>query len=210
MASAAGIPTSDPLVAIVIRSDTSQQLRTSVEQLLARATHSHATYVDNAELLAVAGLAGDAPEEKRQKLLVGLLQLPALARTLAAVGPLVAGISDAPWSLSEAKLTLELASPGGQSRSEAGGSQPPVIDAEVFAVERLAVQSLDPYQRRNFVRQQLRALLDHDAQRNSRLLDTLATWLDSRLQHRPGSQGAASGTAVDAPAAAADLRALWG
>ena len=53
-----------------------------------------------------------------------------------------------------------------------------MIDAEEFAVERLSVQSLDPYQRRNFVRQQLGALLDHDAQRNSRLLDTLATWLD--------------------------------
>jgi purine catabolism regulator len=54
-----------------------------------------------------------------------------------------------------------------------------VIDAETFAVERLAVGSLDTEQRRNFVRQQLGALLDHDAQRNSRLLDTLATWLDS-------------------------------
>jgi purine catabolism regulator len=54
----------------------------------------------------------------------------------------------------------------------------PVVDAEAFAVERLAVQSLDPDQRRNFVRQQLGPLLDHDAQRNSRLLDTLAVWLD--------------------------------
>ena len=54
-----------------------------------------------------------------------------------------------------------------------------MIDSEAFAVERLAVGSLDTEQRRNFVRQQLGALLDHDAQRNSRLLDTLATWLDS-------------------------------
>lgn len=178
LASAAGIPASAPLVALVVRSDSSQQLRTSVEQLLDRAAHSHATYVDNAELLAVASVRSDAPEENRQRLLTELLELPALARTLAAVGPLAAGISDAPWSLSEAKLTLELAASPEQSRSETGGEHQSVVDAEAFAVERLAVQSLDPYQRRNFVRQQLGALLDHDAQRNSRLLDTLATWMD--------------------------------
>ncbi|MDI3213738.1 PucR family transcriptional regulator ligand-binding domain-containing protein [Arthrobacter sp. AL12] len=178
LASAAGIPASVPLVAMVVRSDTSQQLRTSVEQLLARAAHAHATYVDNAELLAVANLGGGNPDESRQKLIAGLLELPALARTLAAVGPWVAGVSDAPWSLSEAKLTLELAASREQSRSETGGAHHPVVDAEAFAVERLAVQSLDPYQRRNFVRQQLGSLLDHDARRNSRLRETLETWLD--------------------------------
>ena len=72
LASAAGIPVAGPLVAVVVRSDISQQLRTSVEQFLARAAKSHATYVDNAELLAVAGLAGDAPEEGRQRLLTEL------------------------------------------------------------------------------------------------------------------------------------------
>ena len=116
LASAAGIPVSAPLVAVVVRSDISQQLRTSLEQHLSRAAQSHATYVDNAELLAVASLAGDASEESRQRLLAGLSELPAMDGTLAAVGPLVAGISDAPWSLSEAKLTLELAASPEQSR----------------------------------------------------------------------------------------------
>jgi purine catabolism regulator len=177
LASAAGIPVSTPLVAVVVRSDISQQLRTSLEQHLSRAAQSHATYVDNAELLAIASLAGDATEESRQRLLADLSELPAMDGTLAAVGPLVAGISDAPWSLSEAKLTLELAASPEQARPGSGVHRA-VIDAEAFAVERLTVQSLDPYQRRNFVRQQLGPLLDHDAQRNSRLLDTLATWLD--------------------------------
>ncbi len=178
LASAAGIPASGPIVAMVVRSDTSQQLRSPVEKLLHQTAESHATYVDNAELLAVAGLGGDAPEESRQRLLAGLLELPSIARTFTAVGPLVAGISDAPWSLSEAKLTLELAASPEQSRSASDGAHPSVVDAEAFAVERLALQSLDPYRRRNFVRQQLGALLDQDAHRNSRLLDTLATWLD--------------------------------
>ena len=178
LASAAGIPVAAPLVAVVVRSDISQQLRTAVEQHLSRAAQSHATYVDNAELLAVASLAGDASEESRQRLLAGLSELPVMDGTLAAVGPLVSGISDAPWSLSEAKITLELAASPDLTHAGSGGLHRPVIDAEAFAVERLSIQSLDPYQRRNFVRQQLGALLDHDAQRNSRLLDTLATWLD--------------------------------
>ena len=178
LASAAGIPVSAPLVAVVVRSEISQQLRASVEQHLARVARSHATYVDNAELLAVASLAGEASEASRQVLLAGLMELPAMAGTLAAVGPVVAGIADAPWSLAEAKLTLELADSPRHFGPGSDGGHGPVIDAEVFAVERLAVQALDPDQRRNFVRRQLGALLDHDAQRNSRLLDTLATWLD--------------------------------
>ncbi|MGY3318974.1 PucR family transcriptional regulator [Arthrobacter sp. TE12232] len=177
LASAAGIPASAPLAAVVVRSDLSQQLRSSVEQLLARAARFHASYVDNAELLAIVGLAGDAPEESRQRLLAALLELPAIDGMQAAVGPLATGISDAPWSLSEAKLTLELAA--SREESGPGGGPHPVVDAEAFAVERLSVQSLDPDQRRTFVRQQLGALLDHDAQRHSRLLDTLAVWMDS-------------------------------
>ena len=179
LASAVGIPPAAALVAIVIRSDMLQQLRAPVERLLTRGAQPSATYVDNAELLAVAVLPGENPRESRHALLAGLRGLPALADTLVAVGTLAAGISEAPWSLSESRLTLELADELERFPAAAEGPHCPVIDAETFAVERLAVGSLDTEQRRNFVRQQLGALLDHDAQRNSRLLDTLATWLDS-------------------------------
>jgi purine catabolism regulator len=179
LASAAGIPSAATLVAIVVRSGMLQHLRASVEQLLARGAQPSATYVDNAELLAVAVLPGDNPLESRDALLAGLRALPAPSDTLVAVGPLAGGISEAPWSLSEARLTLELAGALGQPHAGPQGPHSPVIDCEAFAVERLAVGSLDPDQRRNFVRQQLGTLLDYDAQRNSRLLGTLATWLDS-------------------------------
>lgn len=179
LASAAGIPPAAPLVALVVRSDMLQQLRASVEQLLSRGAQPSATYVDNAELLAVAVLSGDSPRESRHALLAGLRALPALAGTLVAVGPLADGIKNAPLSLSETRLTLELAGALGRSQAGASEQQCPVIDSEAFAVERLAVGSLDADQRRNFVRQQLGAVLDYDAQRNSRLLGTLATWLDS-------------------------------
>lgn len=179
LASAAGIPSGATIVAIVVRSGMLQHLRAPVEQLLARGAQPSATYVDNAELLAVAVLPGDSPLESRDALLAGLRALPAPSDTMVAVGPPAAGISEAPWSLSEARLTLELAGALGQPHVGTQGPHSPVIDCEAFAVERLAVGSLDPGQRRNFVRQQLGALLDYDAQRNSRLLGTLATWLDS-------------------------------
>ncbi len=54
-----------------------------------------------------------------------------------------------------------------------------VVDVEELAVERLAAQHLDQGARQDFVRQQLGAVMDHDARRNSQLLTTLATWLDS-------------------------------
>ena len=179
LASAAGIPPGATIVAIMVRSGMLQHLRASVEQLLARRAQPSATYVDNAELLAVVVLPGDSPLDSRDALLAGLRALPAPSDTLVAVGPVAVGISEAPWSLSEARLTLELAGALGQPHTGTQGPHSPVIDCEAFAVERLAVGSLDPGQRRNFVRQQLGALLDYDAQRNSRLLDTLATWLDS-------------------------------
>jgi PucR family transcriptional regulator, purine catabolism regulatory protein len=179
LASAAGIPASAPLVAVVVRSAMSQQVRASVEQLLSRRGQPSATYVDNAELLAVTVLAGDTPRAGRSALLTDLRSLPALDGTVAAVGPLAAGISEAPWSLSEARLALEFAAGPGQPQAGPGGTHPPVIDSEAFALERFAVQFLETDQRRNFVRQQLGALLDHDAQRHSRLLETLATWMDS-------------------------------
>jgi len=179
LASAAGIPPGATIVAIMVRSGMLQHLRASVEQLLARRAQPSATYVDNAELLAVVVLPGDSPLDSRDALLAGLRALPAPSDTLVAVGPVAVGISEAPWSLSEARLTLELAGALGQPHTGTQGPHSPVIDCEAFAVERLAVGSLDPGQRRNFVRQQLGALLDYDAQRNSRLLGTLAMWLDS-------------------------------
>lgn len=179
LAATAGIPASAPLVAVVVRSDISQRVRASVEQLLSRRAQASATYVDNAELLAVTVLPDDAPKAGRDELLARLRALPTLAGTLTAVGPLAAGISEAPWALAEAKLTLELAGGPGQSQAGAGGTHTSVIDSEAFALERFAVQSLAADQRRSFVRRQLGALLDHDAQRHSQLLRTLATWLDS-------------------------------
>jgi purine catabolism regulator len=54
-----------------------------------------------------------------------------------------------------------------------------VVDVEELAVERLAAQHLDQAARQDYVRQQLGAVLEHDERRNSQLLTTLATWLDS-------------------------------
>jgi purine catabolism regulator len=178
LAPAAGIPLSAQLVAIVVRSPGSRQLRTAVEQLLDRAGRHSASYADNAELLVVAVLRPDSTREDRKDILAGLQALELPEGSVSAVGPVAAGIAAAPWSLTEARLTLELASGVGvhkQGTMQSGG----VLDAEDFAVERLASHSLDNARRTDFVRQQLGAILLHDEQRHSALLETLRVWLDS-------------------------------
>jgi purine catabolism regulator len=178
---AAGIPPSATVVAVVVRTSTSQPLRSAMDKILKRWAQQSASYVDNAELLALAALPFDGAAAARAELVAALRELPVEAGTMTAVGPLAAGIENAPWSLSEAQSALDLAVNG----THRAAVRPPsdtegvVIDVENLAVERLAVQHLDQGVRQDFVRQQLGPVLDHDARRSSQLLATLAIWLDS-------------------------------
>lgn len=178
LAPAAGIPPAAQLMAVVIRSPGSRQLRTTVEQLLDRVGRHSASYADNEELLALAVLRTGKAQEDRGEILAGLRTLDLPEGTISAVGPVASGISAAPWSLSEARLTLDVRARHDQ-RSPVSGPASEVLDAEAFAVERLAFHSLDEVQRTDFVRQQLGALLEHDEQRHSALAETLRVWLDS-------------------------------
>ena len=178
LAPAAGIPAAAQLVAVVVRSSGTHQLRTAVEQLLVRGGRQGASYADNAELLVLTALRAGNPREDRSTIISGLRSLAAPEGTVSAVGPVASGITAAHWSLAQARLTLELgtaadaARPGGRP----GGT---VLDAEEYAVERLALQSMDEAQRAEFITQQLGALLDHDAQRRSLLVETLRVWMDT-------------------------------
>lgn len=178
---AAGIPSSATVVAVVVRTSTSQQMRAAMDKILKRSAQQSASYVDNSELLALAALPFDGAAAARAELVAALQDLPVEAGTMTAVGPLATGIENAPWSLSEAKCALDLAGhaslrPAARPPSDTEGV---VIDVEELAVERLAVQHLDQGARQDYVRQQLGPLLEHDERRNSQLLATLATWLDS-------------------------------
>ncbi len=177
LAPAAGIPLAAQLVAVVIRSPGSRQLRTAVEQLLDRVGRHSASYADNEELLALAVLRSGKAQDDRNDILAGLQSLALPEGSISAVGPVAAGISAAPWSLTEARLTLELGA--GDEHHPAGPQHDgAVLDAEAFAVERFAFHSVDEARRTEFVRQQLGALLDHDEQRRSALAETLRVWLD--------------------------------
>ncbi|KRE71040.1 PucR family transcriptional regulator [Arthrobacter sp. Soil762] len=183
LAPAAGIPLAAQLVAVVVRSPGSKQPRMAVEHLLERVGHHSASYTDNAELLALAVLRPGKTQEDRDAILAGLQSLALPEGTVSAVGPVATGISAAPWSLTEARLTLDLAAGAGPLRDgslRAGpGQSGVVLDADAFAVERLAFHTLNETQRTDYVSQQLGALLVHDAQRNSALVETLRVWLDS-------------------------------
>ncbi|PNI08304.1 CdaR family transcriptional regulator [Arthrobacter sp. AFG7.2] len=178
LAPAAGIAANAQLVAVVVRSGGSRQTRSNVEHLLDRVGQHSVSYADNAELLALAVLHNDNVQDDRNAVVDGLRSLASTDRSVSAVGPVAAGISNAPWSLTEARLTLALA--GGNGPDDGGhGTSGGALDAEAFAVERLAFHSLDDARREDFVRQQLGAVLEYDAQRRSQLVETLRVWLDS-------------------------------
>ena len=106
---AAGIPAAATVVAVVVRTSTSQQMRAAMDKILKRSAQQSASYVDNSELLALAALPFDGALAARAELVAALRELPVEAGTMTAVGPLAAGIEHAPWSLSEAKCALDLA-----------------------------------------------------------------------------------------------------
>lgn len=188
LAPAAGIPLSAQLVAVVVRSPGSRQLRAAVENLLDRVGRHCASYADNAEFLALAVLRTGSIHEDRKEIVAGLRALELPEGSVSAVGPVAAGIAAAPWSLTEARLTLELGADVGPPKHGTAQSGP-VLDADAFAVERLAFHSLEDMPRTDFVRQQLGAILEHDDLRHSELLETLRVWLDSGCNTAKAARG---------------------
>lgn len=187
---AAGFGITTPAVMIAARTESPQEVRIALDQLLRRRVRHSASYSHDSEVIAIASLASGSEAAGRSALIEELAGLgtapamlgqntargrrsgtaaPGLAQLRVAVGPFVTELRRAPWSLVEARHTLDLA------RREHG----PVVDAEAFAVERLATAALEAGVRGEFVRQQLGNVLDHDAQRTSQLLRTLTVWLDS-------------------------------
>lgn len=187
---AAGFGITTPAVMIAARTESPQEVRIALDQLLRRQVRHSASYSHDSEVIAIASLESGSEAAGRSALIEELAGLgtapaklgqntargrrsgtvaPGLAELRVAVGPFVTELRRAPWSLVEARHTLDLA------RREHG----PVVDAEAFAVERLATAALEAGVRGEFVRQQLGNVLDHDAQRTSQLLRTLTVWLDS-------------------------------
>ncbi len=170
---ASGFPAKGAVAAVVIRSTGAGHLRPAVDALLREGVPHSASYANNAELIALASLAGGAAGDgaaTRRALMESLRQLEVPAGSLVAVGPLGRGIGEAPWSLAEARRALDLPSAGG------GGG---VVDADTLAVELLAQESLDPATCEGFVQRQLGAVVEHDRLKKSELMRTLAVWLDT-------------------------------
>jgi PucR family transcriptional regulator, purine catabolism regulatory protein len=175
LGAAAGFAVDGPVAAVMIRSAASGRLRPALDAVLAGAVPHAASYADKLELIALAGLPREGTRSARASLLDALGTLEVPDGSAVAVGPLGQGIGEAAWSMAEARRTLDLAPRAGRS---AGGSRH-ILDAEAFGAERLAAESLDAGARRDFVRRTLGPVLEHDEQRNSQLLHTLAVWLDS-------------------------------
>jgi purine catabolism regulator len=175
LGAAAGFAVDGPVAAVMIRSAASGRLRPGLDAVLAGSVPRAASYADKLELIALAGLPGEGTRSARTLLLDALGGLEVPEGSAVAVGPLGQGIGEAAWSMAEARRTLDLAPRGG--RLAAGPRR--VLDADAFAAERLAAESIEAGARHDFVRRTLGPILEHDEQRNSQLLHTLTVWLDS-------------------------------
>jgi purine catabolism regulator len=175
LGAAAGFAIDGPVAAVMIRSAASGRLRPALDTVLAGVVPHAASYADKLELIALAGLPREGTRAARSLLIAALGNLEIPQGSAIAVGPLGQGIGEAAWSMAEGRRTLDLAPRTGR----AGGPARQVRDADAFAAERLAAESIDAGARRDFVRRTLGPILEHDEQRNSQLLQTLTVWLDS-------------------------------
>jgi len=182
LAPGAGFPTDSPAVVAAIHAAAPQELRGAVENFLSSERIPCAAYLDDTELVVMIGLPCTETAGERRQLLESLQGLEGDHDAVIAVGPLADGVAEAAWSLAEARRALEVRQI--RRRNASARRRHPsrglvVVDAQDTAVESLALTCLDASSREAFVSRQLRAVLDHDAQRQSQLLETLQVWLDS-------------------------------
>ncbi|GAB5077570.1 PucR family transcriptional regulator [Arthrobacter sp. AD-310] len=182
LAPGAGIPADSPAVVAAIHAASPQKLRGAVETFLNSRRIPSAAYLDNAELVVMIGLPAAGTVSERRKLLESLRGLEGDDDATIAVGPLAAGVADSVWSLAQARRALDVRQI--RRRNASARRRHPdhglvVLDAEDTAVESLALSGIDASVREAFVNHQLRAVLEHDEQRQSQLLETLTVWLDS-------------------------------
>lgn len=182
LAPGAGFPTDSPAVVAAIHAASPQELRGAVENFLGSRRIPCAAYLDDAELVVMIGLPCTGTAGERRALVESLQALEGDHDAVIAVGPAAGGVAEAAWSLAEARRALEVRqirrrNASARRRYPARGLV--VIDAEDVAVESLALTVVDASAREAFVSRQLGAVLEHDAQRQSQLLETLQVWLDS-------------------------------
>lgn len=182
LAPGAGFPTDSPAVVAAIHAASLQELRGAVETFLSTRRIPCAAYLDDAELVVMIGLPCSDTAGERRQLVESLRQLAGDHDAVIAVGPVAGQVAEAAWSLAEARRALEVRqirrrNASARRRFPARGLV--VVDAEDAAVESLSLSCLDASAREAFVNRQLRAVLEHDAQRQSQLLETLQVWLDS-------------------------------
>lgn len=171
LCSAAGLDPLARFVVIVAHPDGPGHRWSAVEQLIRRSLTPVVTYVDHHEMLAIVGLPAMEARSRRIALISELREGLAGKALIGAVGPMSSGIDGASRSMAEARLTFDLV----YAKPEPGS----VLDAEAYSLERLFSRQVDDSAARHFVFEVVGEVLEHDAARGSRLLETLDVWLSS-------------------------------
>lgn len=171
LARAAGLRADAPLVGIAARPRSTSYRAGQLDQALQQRGRRAFSLVVAQEVSALVHLPGRRGRVERTELVADLRDSGIGRELTIAVGPLGRRAVEAPRLLTQALLTLDLAS--GQRPAD------PVHDSEVWATERLATQHLPDAAQAALVDELLGDLLQYEADRGVPLLQTLDRWLAS-------------------------------
>lgn len=165
----AGVDPRAPLVMLAARTNDPNRLRTILERHVGTLVRRAVTYADQSDMIALAELPSADSRRARWRLLAALRRDGDALDTTLCVGPTVDDLRGAFYSLTQARLTLDLA-PAGTHRAR-------VLDADDFLIDRIILEHLQAEVCARMMAELLSELLDYDARRGTSLAETLDVWL---------------------------------
>lgn len=171
LARAAGLRPDAPLVGLAARVRSTTYRAGALDQALHQRGRRAVSLVVAQEVSALVLLPGRHGRAERGELVADLAGSGIGKELTVAVGPMGRRPADAPHLLTEALLTLDLAS--GLRAADT------VVDSEVWATERLATKHVPAAAQAALVEELLAELLQYEADRGVPLLETLDRWLAS-------------------------------
>lgn len=169
MCGPAGFDPVAPIVMVSARAGDTNRLRSSVGRVLLRTAERAVPYATPGEVVAIAALPPEGGQRSRAALITDLRSEIKELGAAICVGPMVEDIRGAAYSLTQARLTLELGA--------ASASRAEVFDSNGFAVDRMIAENLSSNSKSRLVGELLGELLEYDERRGTSLADTLEAWL---------------------------------
>lgn len=167
----AGFDGTAPIVVLVARTHEANKLRGLLERLVAGESRRSIAYARQTDVIVLVELPASGSRRSRVWLLDALRRGPDELAAAICVGPTVDNVRGGAYSLTQARLTLDLAG------SSARRAQ--VLDSDDFIIDRMIAENLGVDVRQRLVAELLGELLEYDAQHGTSLAATLDAWLQN-------------------------------